>query len=131
MHPLQFGFVRRKVRTQRRHGMPIVNPLIFYPWRAFDFASDVWRWLRLIRRYREHHGTRARPIPPQADYMDEALTPPLAGSEDHVVDDVRRQDSEDPRRAGQSSRRCAIAPSRLHPTPPRPPACRGSARRPS
>ena len=37
VHPLQFGFVRRKVRTQRRHGMPIVNPLVFYPWRIVDF----------------------------------------------------------------------------------------------
>ena len=34
VHPLQFGFLRRKIRTQRRHGMPIVNPLIFYPWRV-------------------------------------------------------------------------------------------------
>ena len=31
VHPLQCGVVRRKVRTQRRHGMPIVNPLVFYP----------------------------------------------------------------------------------------------------
>ena len=38
VHPLQFGFVRRKIRTQRRYGMPIVNPLIFYPWRAVDFT---------------------------------------------------------------------------------------------
>ena len=40
VHPLQFGFVRRKVRTQRRHGMPIVNPLIFYPWRALEVLDD-------------------------------------------------------------------------------------------
>ena len=38
VHPLQFGFIRRKIRTQRRHGMPIVNPLIFYPWRVYDFV---------------------------------------------------------------------------------------------
>ena len=31
VHPLQCGIVRRKVRTSRRHGMRIVNPLIFYP----------------------------------------------------------------------------------------------------
>ena len=34
VHPLQFGFVRRKARRQRRHGMPIESPLIFYPRRA-------------------------------------------------------------------------------------------------
>ena len=39
VHPLQFGYVRRKIRTQRRHGLPIVNPLVFYPWRAYDFAK--------------------------------------------------------------------------------------------
>jgi radical SAM superfamily enzyme YgiQ (UPF0313 family) len=39
VHPLQFGLVRHKVRTQRRYGMPIVNPLVFYPWRAFDFLK--------------------------------------------------------------------------------------------
>jgi hypothetical protein len=38
VHPLQFGFVRRKLRTQRRYGMPLVHPLVFYPWRAFDFS---------------------------------------------------------------------------------------------
>src|ERR1700759_3251054 len=30
VHPLQFGVVRRKSRTQRRYGMPLVHPLIFY-----------------------------------------------------------------------------------------------------
>src|ERR1700733_741437 len=39
VHPLQFGFVRRKVRTQRRHGMPIVHPLVFYPWRLVDLGK--------------------------------------------------------------------------------------------
>ena len=39
VHPLQFGFVRRKIRAQRRHGMRIVNPLVFYPWRAVDFLA--------------------------------------------------------------------------------------------
>ncbi len=52
MHPLQFGFVRRKIRTQRRYGMPIVNPLIFYPWRAYDFTRTAVRWVKLVRKYR-------------------------------------------------------------------------------
>jgi hypothetical protein len=38
MHPLQFGFVRRKVRTQRRYGMPWENPLVFYPRRVIEIA---------------------------------------------------------------------------------------------
>jgi hypothetical protein len=48
LHPLQFGFVRRKIRTQRRYGMPVVNPLLFYLWRPIDFiairrAGSHWR----------------------------------------------------------------------------------------
>ena len=39
VHPLQFGYVRRKIRTQRRHGLKVVNPLVFYPWRACDFTQ--------------------------------------------------------------------------------------------
>ena len=52
VHPLQFGFFRRKLRKQRRYGMPIVNPLLFYPWRAFDFLKVTSQWLRLVWRYR-------------------------------------------------------------------------------
>jgi radical SAM superfamily enzyme YgiQ (UPF0313 family) len=84
VHPLQFGFFRRKVRTQRRHGMPIVNPLIFYPWRAFDVARTAWRWYSLVRRYRKIM-LRVKNDPAAANYMDGALTPPVAGVEDHVV----------------------------------------------
>ena len=32
--------------------MPIVNPLIFYPWRIYDFVSGGVRWLKLLRRNR-------------------------------------------------------------------------------
>ena len=62
VHPLQFGFVRRKVRTQRRYGMPIVNPLIFYPWRVCGFVSNalqaakVYRCKSSICPYTNHGG---------------------------------------------------------------------------
>ncbi len=73
VHPLQFGLVRRKIRTQRRHGMPIVNPLVFYPWRAFDFLKVAAQWLWLVRRYRR---MTARVIadPAAANYVDVALS---------------------------------------------------------
>ena len=51
VHPLQCGIVRRKIRTSRRHGMPIVNPLIFYPVRAVEFVSVVAQWLTVGWRY--------------------------------------------------------------------------------
>ena len=51
VHPLQCGIVRRKVRTTRRHGLRIVNPLIFYPVRAVEFVSVVAQWLTVGWRY--------------------------------------------------------------------------------
>jgi radical SAM superfamily enzyme YgiQ (UPF0313 family) len=75
VHPLQFGFVRRKIRTQRRHGMPIVNPLIFYPWRAYDFTRVAVRWVTLVRRYRKILKT-VWETPDKEAYTDHALDPP-------------------------------------------------------
>jgi radical SAM superfamily enzyme YgiQ (UPF0313 family) len=72
VHPLQFGFVRRKVRTQRRHGMPIVHPLLFYPWRVVDFGKAFARWLRLYLRYYRML-ERIKKDPASSSYVDEAL----------------------------------------------------------
>jgi pyruvate-formate lyase-activating enzyme len=51
VHPLQFGVVRRKIRTQRRHGMKLENPLIFYPRRLVESIVTGWRWWSLLRRH--------------------------------------------------------------------------------
>jgi hypothetical protein len=85
VHPLQFGFLRRKIRTQRRHGMPIVNPLVFYPWRVYDFVSGGLRWLKLLRRNRAIQ-KRVLADPTVKNYTDEALTPITAGEADHFVE---------------------------------------------
>jgi hypothetical protein len=84
VHPLQFGYFRRKVRTQRRHGMRVLNPIAFYPWRAFDVARCAWRWMRLFRRYKKIQA-RVEADPARLSYMDEALTPRTAGAEDHLI----------------------------------------------
>ena len=86
VHPLQFGFVRRKVRTQRRYGMPIVNPLLFYPWRVYDFVSGGFKWLRLVLRYKAMM-KRIVADPSTASYVDESLrAAPPAGELDHFVE---------------------------------------------
>jgi hypothetical protein len=76
VHPLQVGFVRRKVRTHRRSGLPIENPLIFYPRRvaqqaaaAVAWASLAWRYRRILRQ------VTADPKAARA-YVDDALRPP-------------------------------------------------------
>jgi len=73
VHPLQFGYVRRKIRTQRRHGLRIVNPLIFYPWRAYDFVAVAAKWAALALRYRKIY--RRVVADKDAAYVDEALRP--------------------------------------------------------
>ncbi len=86
VHPLQFGFLRRKIRTQRRHGMPIVSPFIFYPWRAANFLNVTAQWLRLMWRYRR---IMARVVadPASRKHFDEALRPHTQpGETDHFVE---------------------------------------------
>jgi radical SAM superfamily enzyme YgiQ (UPF0313 family) len=75
VHPLQFGFVRRKVRTQRRYGMPVENPIAFYARRAIEGPVTAWRWIRLARRYRAIMA-RVEADPASAAYTDESLQPP-------------------------------------------------------
>ena len=72
VHPLQFGYVRRKIRTQRRHGLPIVNPLAFYPWRVLDSVKVAANWLALAVRYRAIL-RRVLAQKPGAAYFDESL----------------------------------------------------------
>ena len=86
VHPLQFGFLRRKVRTQRRYGMPVLHPLAFYPWRFFDFSKVAAQWLRLIWRYRRIMARVARD-PAARTHFDEALRPHTSpGETDHFVE---------------------------------------------
>jgi hypothetical protein len=81
VHPLQCGIIRRKVRTSRRHGMPIVNPLVFYPLRAIEFVSVVAQWLSVGLRY---HRIKKRVVadPASKTYVDEATrVSPVEGAE--------------------------------------------------
>jgi hypothetical protein len=85
VHPLQFGYVRRKVRTQRRYGMPLVNPIVFYPWRAYDALRAASQWLRLSRRYRRIY---KRVVADPATYtdLDEAMQPVTGEAPDHFIE---------------------------------------------
>jgi len=86
VHPLQFGFFRRKIRTQRRYGMPIVNPLVFYPWRVVDFLKVCSQWARVILRYRRMMA-KVMKDPASRMHFDEALRPQTGpGETDHFVE---------------------------------------------
>jgi hypothetical protein len=74
IHPLEGGYLRRKVRTERRPGLPIENPLLFYPRYAAELIAKhvrigrvAWRMARVRRDLKRD--PRAR------HYTDTALTP--------------------------------------------------------
>ncbi len=83
IHPLEGGYLRRKVRLDRRPGMRKENPLTFYPRYAYDLAAKhvlvarmVWRMGRLRRVLKADPHARA--------YRDAALTPAVASDLDDL-----------------------------------------------
>jgi len=74
--------VRRKLRAQRRHGLKVVNPLVFYSWRAWDFVSVAGKWGALALRYRRIL-RRVLADKNGAVYMDEALKPSIEVDHQH------------------------------------------------
>jgi hypothetical protein len=70
VHPLQGGFFRRKIRTQRRPGLRLENPLVFYPRRL---AEIVTTHVRLVRYYLFLHRIRKKVERDPAPYTDRAL----------------------------------------------------------
>ncbi len=74
IHPLEGGFGRIKTRKNRRSGLPLENPLVFYP---KYLASLLWkqlRWIKLYVRMRLIY-LRVRKDPKKLEYMDLALEP--------------------------------------------------------
>ena len=78
VHPVEAGYVRLKVRTERRPGMPIENPLVFYPKFAANFLWKGAHWLHLLWKVRQI-ARKIEADPRRHEYMDASLTP--------VVDD--------------------------------------------
>jgi hypothetical protein len=74
MHPLEGGYLRRKVRTDRRPGLPIVPAWRFWPMFAVGFVAKLARIaamttrLLMLRHSLKHDRTAC-------DYRDLALTP--------------------------------------------------------
>jgi hypothetical protein len=85
LHPLQFGLLRRKVRRQRRSGLPIESPLVFYPRRVWEAASTTAQWISRFQKYRKMRKRITADLAGKA-YMDEALAPVSAdAAQDHIV----------------------------------------------
>jgi hypothetical protein len=81
LHPLEGGYLRRKVRTDRRPGMKIEPALLFWPKylgglvaKHVRIAGMVWRMAGVRRAIKRDPNRRA--------YMDTALTPVSAADLD-------------------------------------------------
>jgi hypothetical protein len=88
VHPLQGGYFRRKIRTQRRHGMPIENPLLFYPRRLWEIIRTYgplpyffWKLWRMRRRVLND--------PEMLNYTDQALHPVVPADDDAAAAESR------------------------------------------
>ena len=80
VHPLEAGYLRRKVRRQRRSTLALENPFLFYPRRAWEIVRTQIRLARMILLLRAIT-KRVAADPQAAAYMDEALTPLSAEAE--------------------------------------------------
>ena len=76
VHPLQGGYLRRKSRKDRRPGLPLENPLVFYPRYIFELMSKHVRLAAQIVRFGLFRYQLKRD-PEAKKYMDVALTPVL------------------------------------------------------
>jgi len=72
VHPLQGGFFRRKIRTQRRSGLPRENPLVFYIRRVREVLETH---LKLAAFYLYLHRIRRRVERDPSPYIDPAIEP--------------------------------------------------------
>ena len=74
VHPLEGGVLRIKSRTDRRPGMPIVNPLIFYPKYAVEtvvkMSRYAWGYWQASRIHKRLHAD-----PKRFEYEDIATKP--------------------------------------------------------
>jgi hypothetical protein len=74
VHPVEAGYFRRRVRTERRPGMPIESPLVFYPkyWAltAIRQARSGWMLLSLL-----HMAWSVRREARKVKYLDASMTP--------------------------------------------------------
>jgi len=77
VHPLEGGYFRLKYRKDRRHGLALENPFVFYPKYLHHLITNQIRiayWAVRMNRIRR----KIKADPKCHEYMDLSLTPPKA-----------------------------------------------------
>ena len=77
VHPLEGGALRLKHRRDRRRGLPLENPLIFYPRLIAEFMVKAARYWSVYRRFKAVFD-EVRTAPDREAYSDLAIAPPEA-----------------------------------------------------
>jgi radical SAM superfamily enzyme YgiQ (UPF0313 family) len=72
VHPLEGGIFRRKVRRDRRPGMPLENPVTFYARYVWEMLSGYTRYAAMVWQYRR---IVKRVAADTAPHLDVAMTP--------------------------------------------------------
>lgn len=89
---LEGGLIRVRRRRQRRRGLALESPFVFYPRFAWRFASEgarifaTYLKMRVILR-------RVRRDPDRRAYRDEAITAPIKGGDDALITATRVTDN--------------------------------------
>ncbi len=74
IHPLEGGFLRLKYRRDRRSGLPIESPFVFYPRYIWELVRKHWTYGTLVWKfYRIYRGVKKSPD--RRAYIDAATTP--------------------------------------------------------
>ncbi len=74
VHPYQGGYFRRIYRNDRRPGLPIESPFVFYPRYISSQISKHYKLLKTVLRFRSFVN-KLKKDPNKRNYMDVALTP--------------------------------------------------------
>ncbi|MEE8166669.1 MAG: radical SAM protein [Myxococcota bacterium] len=74
VHPMEGGYLRRRIRTTRRPGLPLENALSFYPTQIFRVARTLIAYLTMAARYAPLRRRLKRDLQAR-NYSDVALNP--------------------------------------------------------
>jgi hypothetical protein len=77
VHPLEGGAFRLKFRRDRRHGLPLENPIAFYARYWGGTALKAWQYFRVYRRCKAMLDAALK-APDRWSYSDLAIAPPEA-----------------------------------------------------
>ncbi len=107
LHPLEGGYFRRKVRTQRRPIFPLENPIVFYPRRLWEIVYEHVALLTMFWKLGKIRN-RVKRSPDRHTYTDISLTP-VTSEEEEDLDLIKIFDTRSTKIRSKSSRTTAVS----------------------